>query len=328
MTTPQARHARNEATALLPAGHEARVLEPSPPVNTDPDWFADDPTDPAGTGAKIVTPIPGEGTTWTEFAVGHPEITEYAADHWLGAYRRLAELPAAFDRTRRSLHQLAFFAIAPKRFDQTTKLALRYTHGGFGTPFFGDEEQIRVEGDLLVHQRGQEVRSTRITTLEEGCAFLSIPYRDVWFEGFHDPLSPAGGTTELPVDPAATAAIGDWFGFASSVLEEARRTPGAADVSRVQLWPEHFDLAFEMGALDSGQRASYGASPGDDGHTEPYLYVAAWGDIDRSDPYWNDATFNGASLPYSQLLDAEDQQATALAFLRDGFARLTGWPGS
>ena len=328
MTTPIARHARDEATARLPAGHDARVLEPSPPVNTDPDWFADDPTDPAGAAGTVVTPIPGEGTTWTEFAVGHPEIAEYAADHWLGAYRRLTKLPDAYDGTRQSLHQLAFFAVAPKRFDQTTKLALRYTHGGFGTPFFGDEEQVRVEGDHLVYQQGQQVRSIPITTLQDACDFLNIPYRDVWFESFHDPLTPVGATTNLPLDPGVTDAIAEWFGFATSVLEEARRTARAAEVSRVQLWAEHFDLAFEMGSLEAGQRASYGASPGDDGHPEPYLYVAAWGEIDRSDPYWNDETFNGSSLSYRDLLGAKDQRPTALGFLRDGFTRLTDRPQS
>lgn len=133
-----------------------------------------------------------------------------------------------------------------------------------------------------------------------------------------------GPDTGLTVDPAVTEAIGDWSGFATSVLEEARRPPAAEEVSRVQLWPEHFDLAFEMGSNERGHRASYGASPGDDAHPEPYLYVAAWGDIDRSDHYWNDTTFNGASLPYRQLLAAGDQRATALTFLRQGFERLTG----
>ena len=197
MTTPKPRHARNEATALLPTGHEARVLEPSPPVNTDPDWFADDPTDPEGALGTIVTPIPGEGTTWTELAVDHPDVTDYAADHWLGAYRRLEELPTGYDAGRCSLHQLAFFAVSPKRFAETTKLALRYTHGGFGTPFFGDGEQVRVEDDLLVYQQGDQVRSTQITTLEAACRFLGIPYQEVWFADFHDPLSSVGAATEL-----------------------------------------------------------------------------------------------------------------------------------
>jgi hypothetical protein len=324
MTSPIARNPRADATALLPAGHEARVLEPSAPSNTDPDWYADDPTDPGDATGTIVTPVRGEGTTWNDLVADHPDLAPFASDHWLGAYRRLEELPAGFATGRDALHQLSFFAVAPKRHAETGKLALRYTHGGFGTPFFGADEQVRVEGNLLIHQQGNQVRSAPITTLQAANDFLGIPYRDVWFEGFHDPLISVGSDTELTVDPAITAALGEWFGFSASVLEEARRTPEAVDVSRVQLWPEHFDLAFEMGNLDRGQRASYGASPGDGAHPEPYLYVAAWGEIDRSDTFWNDETFNGASLPYRGLLAADDPRAVALAFIRGGFEKLTG----
>jgi hypothetical protein len=93
-----------------------------------------------------------------------------------------------------------------------------------------------------------------------------------------------------------SAAVADWFGFATHVLERTRRTAGADDVSRVQLWPEHFDPAFEVGSNARGAPPGYGASPGDDAHPEPYLYVAACGDIDRTDPHWNDTAFDGASL--------------------------------
>ncbi|MFO7549268.1 MAG: hypothetical protein R6X29_10435 [Acidimicrobiia bacterium] len=57
------RHPRQEAGSILPVGHEARVLESSPPASPDPAWYADDPTDPAGAAGIVVTPIPGEGTT-------------------------------------------------------------------------------------------------------------------------------------------------------------------------------------------------------------------------------------------------------------------------
>jgi hypothetical protein len=300
------------------------VLEPSPPSSTDPEWFADDPTDPSGGSGTVVTPIPGEGVLWTDLALGNTRLAAYAADHWLGSYRRLEDLPAGFRETRRSLHQIAFFAVAPKRYAQTGKLGLRYTQGGFGTPFFGADAQVRIEGDLLVYQRADRVAAVTISTVRKATAFLGIPYEEEWFAGFHDPLTPSGPDTPLNVDRAATAALGDWFGFATSVLEEARRTPGAEDVSRVQLWPEHFDPAVEMGSSDRGHRASYGASPGDEAHPEPYLYVAPWGEIDHLDGFWNDPAFNGASLPYQELLGAEDQRETALAFIRAGFERLTG----
>ena len=81
----------------------------------------------------------------------------------------------------------------------------------------------------------------------------------------------------LDVDPAAAAFLGDWYGFAASVLEELRASAATdVDRSRVQLWPEHFDLAVELGSEAAGAPAAYGLSPGDDDHAEPYLYVAPW----------------------------------------------------
>ena len=323
MSLPEWHNPRDEATSLLPDGYEARVLEPSLPTNLDPQWYADDPTDPSGATQTLVTPIPGEGVTWESMISERPDLADYASDHWLGAYRRLEPLPAGYDTVRRALHQVVFFAIAPKRHLETGKLGLRYTHGGFGTPFFGADEQVRVDGEMIVHQQGDRVRVSVITTLRDAADFLGIPYREAWFDGFHDPVEAVGPDAELQVGVGAAVAIGDWFGFAASVLEEARRAPGADDVSRLQLWPEHFDPAFEMGSYEAGQRASYGASPGDDSHPEPYLYVAAWGDIDRTDPFWNDSTFNGASLSYQELLAANDQRAVALDFMRSGWERLT-----
>lgn len=320
------RNALQEVRRLLPDGHEARVLEPSPPANLDPQWYADDPTGPISTGGTVVTAIPEEGVTWASMAAENADIARFAADHWLDGRRPLEPLPAGFDSGRRALHEVAFFAIAPARFAATGKLGLRYTHRGFGTPFFHDghgiDTQIRVQGDEIVVQSGGSAVAHPITTLIDATATLGIPYQDVWFDDFHDPLPPADPHVPLAVDVTVTEAIGGWFGFATHVLERSRRTPGAVDVSRVQLWPEHFDLAFEMGDSAGDARASYGASPGDTTHPEPYLYVAAWAPIDRSDPYWNDTTFNGASLGYRRLLDADDPYATALAFYRSGYERL------
>lgn len=323
MSDITARDPRAEAQALLPVGYAARVLEPSPPASTDPEWWADDPTDLEGAADTVVTPIAGEGVTWDEVLGINPHV-EYLAQHWLGAFPRLQPLPDGFSETRHSLHQVAFFAVAAKRYAVTQKLGLRYTFRGFGTPFFSDDRQVRVEGGDLVHQRNGEVTSTPLSTVGEACQFLDIPYAEVWFDGFHDPLVPLGPEETLETTDGAVAAVSDWFGFATLVLERTRRTPGAVEVSRVQLWPEHFDAAVELGALELGHRASYGASPGDDAHPEPYLYVAAWGDIDRADPFWNDSSFNGASFAYTDLLKAEDQIATAVDFFGQGYDRLTG----
>jgi hypothetical protein len=300
------------------------VLEPSPPASTDPAWFADDPTNRADSAGIVVSPVSDGDRTWDEIVGDEPELAFFAADRWLGARRRLQPLPGDFERTRRALHQLAFFVLAPIRHRANGKLGLRYTHRGFGTPFYGHDEQVRVEGTVLVHQVGDEVETSPIATVADAAGFLALPYRETWFDGFHDPPAPVDADAPLGVDEEAAAALADWFGFATAVLEEARRTEGAQEVSRVQLWPEHFDPAVEMGSADDGRRASYGASPGDADHPEPYLYVAAWGDVDRDDPYWNDPHFNGAALPYAALLAAEDQFRVALEFFREGHRRLAG----
>jgi hypothetical protein len=320
---PTARNARAEANALLPEGHEARVLEPSPPANTDPDFYADDPTDPSGASGTVVSPTSDGDVTWEAWVQDHPEAAGYAREHWLLPGLSLPDLPDTYTATRKALHQVVNFALAPKRFAVNGKMALRFTTGGFGTPFYGDDEQARIEGDLLVVQRGDDVSAETLTTVTTATKFLGIEYREQWFDGFHDPLAPEDPDTPLDVDPEASRAIGAWCGFATGVLEELRRTEGAEDVGRVQLWPEHFDPAVELGSHDKGHRASYGASPGDDAHDEPYLYVAAWGEIDRANPYWNDEAFNGGGISYAELRASDDPFRTALEFLRTGYRILT-----
>ena len=308
---------------MLPTGHEARVLEPSPPASADPQWHADDPTDPAGAQGHVVTPIPGEGILWEAIAEKDFELGGYASDHWLTSRSRLPSLPARLAVTRDFLHQVAFFAVAPKRYAETGKLGLRYTHRGFGTPFFGDDEQVRVEGGQLVHQTWQGLTSAVLTTLGQACDLLGIPYRDSWYGAFHDPPAPIGPTVPLVVDEKAAAMIADWFGFATLVLERLRRLPVAEDITRVQLWPEHFDIAIEMGSAEKGHRASYGASLGDRNHPEPHFYVAPWTEPDPDDSYWNDPAFKGASLSFRKLLSEENPAAAALVFLERGHARLS-----
>lgn len=306
---------------MLPAGYEARVLEPSPPSSTDPEWWADDPTAPGGAQGSLVTPIPGEGTTWDEMTATHPRLGDYATKHWLSRPGRLPRLPGGYTATRQALHQLAFFVLGPKRHAATGKLGLRYTHRGFGTPFFGNDEQVRMEAGRLVHQSGDGVAWLSPTTTGQACEFLAIPYLESWFPGFQDPLQPVGPTAHLPIDDEAAAVLADWFGFATLVLERFRRLTGPG-ASRVQLWPEHFDVAVEIPRRESGLRDSYGASPGDEQHPEPHLYVAPHFPVDRFDPYWNDAAFNGASLAYRRLLEAADPLDASLDFLTAGWHRL------
>lgn len=320
---PVARNAREEATGKLGAGQEARVLEPSPPAINDGDWYADDPTDPAGATGEVISPVSSGAKTWSEIVSEQPGLQQYARENWLGAHRRLQPLPPNFSEERENLHRVGFHILSTVREQANGKIALRYARGGFGTPFYGNDEQVRVEGTHLVHQAGDSVRSEPITTLDAAAAFAGIEYDPSKAERFDSPPAISGDET-LQVSAEGAAALADWFGFASSVLEELRLSGGPEhDAGRVQLWAEHFDPATELGSAEAGQRASYGASPGDDAHPEPYLYVGAWGEIDRANPFWNDPAFNGGSMSYQELLAADDQRQAALDFYRTGFAILT-----
>ena len=99
------------------------------------------------------------------------------------------------------------------------------------------------------------------------------------------------------------------------MLEELRAEPESTEVSRVQLWPEHFDASFDC--LAEERKATFGASPGDADIQEPYLYVLPTHfETAPASDVWNADTFNGAVLRFGELVDAPDQRAAALAFLR------------
>jgi hypothetical protein len=232
---------------------------------------------------------------------------------------RVGPLPDDFQFARDQLHQLAFFAMAPARYAVEERMGLRATPGGFGTPEYSGIVS-RIEGNVLVKEVGGSITMEPITTIRAAAEFFGVSYDVDWYTEFRDPLPPMDPDRPLRVEETPARALGEWFAFGFDILERLRGEGGDADdVSEVQLWPEHFDSAIEMGNESKGARASYGASPGDRGHLEPYLYVSAWGEIDRDNPFWNDRHFNGASLPFVTLLEAEDQGRLAVAFLSEGY---------
>jgi hypothetical protein len=310
---PQHRHPRLDAQAVC--GDDslwACVLEPSPPAwHEEP--FADDPAVPPPGVRSLTSTTAGDGT-WDALVARRPDVAEFAAQHWLGAWRPLPAPPPQFAAARDALHRVAFYVLSGARRAVNGRIGLRWTSGGFGTPFFGDDMQVRVEGPYLVVQRAHGVLFEELTTLRRaGWLVDREPSADD--RGEFD--APELGDIDAPlrVDDAHIAFLDAWFGFGASVLEQLRVDLAPQEPSRVQLWPEHFDLA-----IDAGERATFGCSPGDTNHAEPYLYVSAWNPVDRAVPYWNDPTFNGASLSLGALAEAGDQRARALAFFREGMA--------
>lgn len=237
----------------------------------------------------------------------------------------LASAGPSLIETRLALHRLAFYVLSASRQAATGRIGLRSTPGGFGTPPFedtdGHERVLRVEGTDLVVESDGEVQRSPISTLGAAAALVGISpdgNRGAEFD------VPAVGSLEEPltVDPNASALLGEWYRFGFDALESIRAEAGPDDdATEAQLWPEHFDVGIDMGSADAGRRASYGASPGDEAHPDPYLYVAAWSDVDRADAYWNDPHFSGASLGLTELTADADPVDRALSFLGEGFAR-------
>jgi len=100
------------------------------------------------------------------------------------------------------------------------------------------------------------------------------------------------------VDEEAARWLGELFAFGDALLRELD-----AD-EPIRLWPEHFDIATVVG------RATFGVSPGDADHDEPYLYVSSWDGVQV------DAVgFSGAQLSAPGLT------------LDEGRAFFARWPG-
>lgn len=189
--------------------------------------------------------------------------------------RLISPPPAGWETTRESLHALAEHVIAPARYAVDGRIRLRWLPGGFGTPRFGADQQIRAEGAELVVTAGGASRREPITA----------------------------------VDPDAARWLGEFYAFVLAVLEDLREHVAADDPV---IWPEHFDYAITAGDESSGSRANYGGSPGDKDHSEPYLYVGPW--RPRKGDLWNATGFDGAELALSGLIASDDPRGLALEF--------------
>jgi hypothetical protein len=208
----------------------------------------------------------------------------------------LQPLPPTFAATVAALHSVAEQIVATAR-KPDNEIALEPTPGGFGTPAFDHEDalhQVRVDGAELVHTAGGEERRAALTTLEDARRLVAD-------------LVPGGplSDTALEIDPLAATRLADWYAFGAAILDEI----ADATASPAHLWPEHFDLAIDMGE----ERATYGFSPGDDLHPEPYAYVGPW-TAEVGGELWQATGFRGAELAYADLLAAEDPHTAALNF--------------
>jgi hypothetical protein len=217
----------------------------------------------------------------------------------------LPALPADFTRTQESMHRLAEGVIKVAREHVTGEFSLIRTPGGFGTPHFGDDNQVRVDGvELVVCENGEERRAP-ITTLRAAVQLVGPTLLPGDLEPDDDPLG---------IDADAADALAASYAVAELALERLVEGAGADDAATAPtLWPEHFDIAIEMGPEADGLRVNYGLSPGDEDHAEPYFYVGPWTARPEGE-LWNATGFPGAELPYGDLAAARDPAGLAVDF--------------
>jgi hypothetical protein len=139
------------------------------------------------------------------------------------------------------------------------------------------------EAMLHVRRNGDE-RHAPLTTIRAAAAFVGIdPGAPAHV---YPPVTSLRLDEPLVIDPDAERAIVSWFALGNEALQQLQAMEADAEPSEIQLWPEHFDIATTIA------RVNFGASPGDDEHPEPYLYVGPW--EPREGPFWNEPF--GASL--------------------------------
>jgi hypothetical protein len=226
-----------------------------------------------------------------------------------------------FVSTRDALHRVAEHVLAKARYLDDGEIRLTAFPGGFATPPLTGRRRVRVDGADLVVDTDERSASIGLTTIADASAFLDIE------PGFpselYAPATELRPDEPLELDRDAAQTLAAWYAFTAGVLDLFATEIADASPSPLILWPEHFDQAFSTEDADESHRANYGASPGDEGHPEPYMYVGPWG-TPAADPFWNAATFNGAMLPLAQVVDEKDPTEVGLRFLRRGRKVLTG----
>jgi len=232
----------------------------------------------------------------------------------------LPPLPPSFSATREAARALACFVLAPARLTGDGHIGLRATGDGFGTPTFGERSRRVVirRNHLVVEERGSVVTRAPITTLRAAAQVAGVELAADPAVGKDTP--PFRPDEPLDVDGDAVDVLAEWYALTDMALVDVREDlVRRGTASAINLWPEHFDLAFDWGP-DAERRVNLGGSPGDATSDEPYLYVGPWGFAGSPDEFWN-APF-GATLPYAALVGVADPTATAVAFFAEGTARL------
>jgi hypothetical protein len=226
----------------------------------------------------------------------------------------------------RDLQRVATHVLARRRFAVAGRFGLRPSPGGIATPAFGDDESLRISGMYLVRERRLDGAMTSTASAIDGTSLADLAELggvDLATELSVGHDTPPVGDPDSPirVTADAVATIASWFSLAAVALDAVLVGAPMRAPSSVQLWPEHFDLAVDVGTASG--RVNLGASPGDDVCEEPYVYVGPWGpQRPGDDEYWNVGF--GALVRYEVVRASPDPAAAVVAFWQRGLVLLDG----
>jgi len=236
-----------------------------------------------------------------------------------------ARADATHVATRSTLHVVSAHVLGRRRHEVSGRFGLRATPGGIGTPAFGDPlEVVRVSGTILVRELGGDSATLAIPgrSLRQLAEFAGTDIDRPFSVGEQTP--PLGDPDRpIALDGATVRVLANWYALGWVVMDRfLDGLAGDAGAAAIQLWPEHFDAATNVG-VPGGARLNVGFSPGDDFAPEPYAYVGPWGPERPGDPdFWN-APF-GAVLMASKILSHHDPVRRGLDFLETGLRALSG----
>ena len=260
-------------------------------------------------------PVSSGDVLWSELADDDPELADWCSERWLGALPASSPPPAELRRHARRAAPPREHVISPTRQRANGEVTLRWTRGGFGTPFFGDDVQLRVEGDVFIVQQAGEGRS--------GASPVSRTPRST--SATTSPASTSRWPTSRPRCRSRRRALARRL-LRLRVLRAraaARRgRPRAPGELRQPLARALRRRARARARRPAASAPATASPPGDAAHPEPYVYVAPW-TARPEGALWQAESFPGAELGLAELLDAPDQREAALAFLRERLDALT-----
>lgn len=200
----------------------------------------------------------------------------------------------AYTRTRRSLHGLAELVLAGPRYRQGGSIRLKVQPPGFRTR---DEPVVAMRGSALV--------AAGTTVDVHGLTFAQAAARIGLEASRLDDVYPDGPQLDpddvIDLDPESVQQVAHALALGDEALRSFHESADPI------LWPEHFDVAIDLGEV------TYGVSPGDGYLDRPYAYVSRRGPV--TDEFWN-APF-GAARRLAEL----GRAAEVAGFFREGAAR-------